>query len=529
MSSLRHLFSRQRRRSSSLPVSPDRRRARPRVEELEGRALPSASGLGAAVAQPNLQVTPLAAGGFTYYTPAQVRHAYGFDQVSATGAGQTIAIVDAYDDPNIGGDLARFDAQFGLPAASLTKVRINSPAVNSGWAGEISLDVEWAHAIAPAAKILLVEARSASLTDLLTAVDYARSQPGVVAVSMSWGSNEFTGEAGYDYHFTTPAGHAGITFVASAGDSGAANGPEWPAASPNVLGVGGTSLRLSGSGAYAQETGWADGGGGTSQLEAEPPFQSGVETTGFRDSPDVAYDADPSTGFLVYDSVPNSAGQAGWFVYGGTSAGAPQWAALLALADQGRAQAGLGSLANAQATVYSLPAADFHDVTSGNNGFAATAGYDLVTGLGTPNAPLLLNDLLHAGTVTSSGTQKSTSTTKPTTAHAVTRAGESAGGVAARTTGSATTAAPTLASVGLRLTESAPRPLAPQTATPASVQGAGDAFRVSQQHPLGLSARPADGTYSTPTSGSHDSGHTEWQSGDTDQATEVDTPLDARE
>jgi subtilase family serine protease len=399
---------------------------RPRLEELEPRALPSAGGLGA-VAQPNLQAVPLAGSGITYYTPAQVRHAYGFDQVSATGSGQTIAIVDAYDDPNINSDLAHFDAQFGLPAASLSKARINNPPVNGGWAGEISLDVEWAHAIAPGAKLLLVEARSANFIDLLTAVDYARSQPGVVAVSMSWGGNEFTGEAGYDYHFTTPAGHAGITFVAAAGDSGAAGGPEWPSVSPNVLAVGGTRLTLSGTGAYGQETGWGSGGGGTSQVEAEPTFQRGAQTTGWRDSPDVAYDADPSTGFLVYDSVPNSSGQTGWFDYGGTSAGAPQWAALLALADQGRAQLGLGSLANGQAAVYALPAADFHDVTSGNNGFAATAGYDLVTGRGTPNAPLIINDLLHAAsTTTITFTATKTSTAKPAAAHAVPRAAEPA-------------------------------------------------------------------------------------------------------
>jgi subtilase family serine protease len=411
-----------------LPVTPHRR-SRLRVEELETRALPSAGGL-EAVAHPDLQATPLAgSGGIVYYTPGQVRHAYGFDRVSATGAGQTIAVVDAFDDPNIVSDLAHFDAQFGLPAASLSKTRFNNPPVDGSWAGEISLDMEWAHAIAPGAKLLLVEAHSASFTDLLTAVDYARNQPGVVAVSMSWGGNPFASESSYDYHFTTPAGHAGITFVASAGDSGAALGPEWPAVSPNVLAVGGTRLTLSSTGAYAQETGWSSGGGGVSQAEAEPTFQQGVQTTGWRNSPDVAYDADPATGFYVYDSVPNSAGQTGWFDYGGTSAGAPQWAALLALADQGRAQLGLGPLANAQAAVYSLPAADFHDVTVGNNGYAATTGYDLVTGRGTPNAPLVVNDLLHAGstpTITFPVT-KATSTIKPAATHAVTRADESDG------------------------------------------------------------------------------------------------------
>jgi subtilase family serine protease len=426
MSLFRHLLFRPR-RSSSLPVSCARRPSL-RVEELETRALPSAVGP-ETVIHPNLQAAPRAgSGAITYYTPGQVRHAYGFDQVANSGAGQTIAIVDAYDDPNIGSDLAHFDAQFGLPAASLVKARINNPAVDAGWAGEIALDVEWAHAIAPGARLLLVEAHSANFTDLLTAVDYARNQPGVVAVSMSWGGNEFSSEAAYDYHFTTPAGHGGITFVASAGDSGASAGPEWPSVSPNVLAVGGTSLTLTGAGAYAQETGWGSGGGGTSQAEAEPTFQRGVQTTAWRDSPDVAYDADPYTGFLVYDSVPNSEGQAGWFDYGGTSAGAPQWAALVAVADQGRAQQGLGPLANAQAALYSLPAADFHDVTAGNNGFAATAGYDLVTGRGAPIAPLVINDLLHARsteTITFS-TAKATTRIKPAAMPAVARADEPA-------------------------------------------------------------------------------------------------------
>ncbi len=517
------LLPRRRSRLSSRQCSQPRG-ARPRVEELEGRALPSASAL-AEVARPNLQVAPLATGGYTYYTPAQVRHAYGFDKLSYNGSGQTIAIIDAYDDPNIASDLAHFDAQFGLPAANLAKVRIGSPAVDPGWAGEISLDVEWAHVVAPAAKILLVEARSASYLDLLTAVDYARDQPGVVAVSMSWGGNEFLNEASYDYHFTTPAGQPGITFVASAGDGGAADGPEWPSVSPNVLAVGGTSLTLSVTGAYAQESGWGSGGGGPSAAEAEPTFQRGVQTSGWRDSPDVAYDADPGTGFLVYDSLPNSAGQAGWFIYGGTSAGAPQWAALLALADQGRAQLGLGPLANAQATIYSLQASDFHDVTAGNNGYAAAAGYDLVTGRGTPNAPLVVNDLLHAGstaTLTSSTTAKTTVTVKPAAHAAVTRADESPGGVAA----------PTLAGADLRPTEAPARPLAPRSAASATASPAtSDAFWVTQQGNLGLGAWPAEGKHPTPPSGAHGHSSEDRQEGDTGLSgwdTGADVPAEPR-
>ena len=164
-------------------------------------------------------------------TPAQVRTAYGFSQIAlgtsgqliaGAGSGQTIAIVDAFDDPTIAADLQQFDKTFGLEDASFTKAMPDgTPSVNAGWSEEIALDVEWAHAIAPGAKILLVEAPTASVQDLLQAVDYARQQPGVVAVSMSWATNEFAGETALDSYFTTPANHSGVTFVAAAGDSNA--------------------------------------------------------------------------------------------------------------------------------------------------------------------------------------------------------------------------------------------------------------------------------------------------------------------
>ena len=161
------------------------------------------------------------------YTPAQIRHAYGFDQLPLDGSGQTIAIVDAYDDPSIVSDLQTFDRAFGIAdPPSLTKVNefggTNLPQADAGWDGEISLDVEWSHAIAPGANILLVEANSTSLDDLYTAVDYARNQPGVVTVSMSFGASEGSYEPTVDSILTTPAGHiggsglpGGITFVAS--------------------------------------------------------------------------------------------------------------------------------------------------------------------------------------------------------------------------------------------------------------------------------------------------------------------------
>ena len=344
-------------------------------------------------------MTPLAAAASAPYTPSQVRQAYGFNKVSYDGSGETIAIVDAYDDPKIQADLHAFDAAFGLADPTFTKAApAGKPATaNAGWAGETDLDVEWAHAIAPKAKILLVEALSSSDADLRTAIDYARKQPGVVVVSMSWGGSEFSSELGYDSTFTTPAGHAGVAFVASAGDNGI--GAQWPAVSPNVLAVGGTSLTVTANGTRINETGWSSGGGGLSRYEAEPSFQRSVQGSGKRSTPDVAYNADTNTGFYVYDGTPNQSGQTGWFSYGGTSAGAPQWAALVALADQGRAAKGLGSLSNLPAAIYSLPRADFYDITAGNNGMRASAGYDLVTGLGSPQANLIVAGLVNYGVV----------------------------------------------------------------------------------------------------------------------------------
>jgi hypothetical protein len=381
-----------------------------RLESLEVRALLSASAvLDSIFARPtfdSLGITNPAPQG---YTPAQIRQAYGFNQISfnsgtvpGNGSGQTIAIVDAYDDPNIAGDLHTFDQTFGIAdPPSFIKLNQNggtsAPAANAGWSEEIALDVEWAHAVAPAAKILLVEANSSSLTDLLAAVDVARNTAGVSVVSMSWGSSEFSGQTQYDSHFVTPAGHTPEVFLASAGDSGA--GAQWPAASPNVVAVGGTSLNLSGS-SYASESAWSGSGGGYSQVESEPSFQRGAQTSGARTVPDVGYDANPNTGVAVFDSVAVN-GRSGWFQIGGTSAGSPQWAALFAIADQGRALGGQAALAGGQTALYNLPSSDFHDVTSGTNGYSAKAGYDLVTGRGSPVANAVVRDLVANATSTS--------------------------------------------------------------------------------------------------------------------------------
>jgi subtilase family serine protease len=384
------------------------------LETLEPRTLLSASieamdALPASWGQPLVtNATP------TGYTPAQVRTAYGFDRVffnngtiAGDGSGQTIAIVTAYDDSKIASDLAQFSQQFGLtpmdgqngnPKLTIVKQKPRIPT-SAGWALETSLDVEWSHAIAPKANILLIEAKSASLGDLLSAVDTARKTAGVSVVSMSWGAGEFSSESSYDFHFTTPTGHGGVTFVAASGDDGAPG--IWPATSPNVVSVGGTTLSIDASGNYLGESAWSGSGGGISLYEAKPTYQSAIPfSTTKRVTPDIAYDADPYTGFPVYDTVSYN-GQTGWFQVGGTSAGSPQIAAMMAITDQGRALASKGSLDGRTQTLpmlYSAPSTDFNDIVSGNStgspNYSAGAGFDLATGLGSPIVDKLILDLL---------------------------------------------------------------------------------------------------------------------------------------
>ena len=333
-------------------------------------------------ARPPAYLQPAATTGPTGYTPAQIRHAYAFDQLSNQGGGQKIALVEAYGSPTIQNDLNAFCKAFNI---ATTTVKIYYPqgqprVANPGWALETSLDVEWAHAIAPQATILLVVAQGASLTDLLGAVDYAVGL-GADQISMSWGSSEFSAETSYDSHFN----HPGVTFTAAAGDNG--SGVIWPASSPYVLAIGGTTLKLDSSGVVISETAWSYSGGGKSAYEKEPAYQAEWGFSGHRMVPDVSYDADPNTGFSVYDSTPY-AGFKGWFQIGGTSSGAPQWAGLIALANGQRAKA----LSVAATPLYYLgsPLMEtlyYRDVTSGNDGgFSAGKGYDEVTGLGTPLA-----------------------------------------------------------------------------------------------------------------------------------------------
>jgi hypothetical protein len=347
----------------------------------------------------SLTVTPAftATGTPQHLSPAMIEQAYAlntfsFDHngqaVAPDGSGETIAIVDAFGDPNITADLQVFDANFGLSnndSSGNFVLSIATPQgpvqTDSGWATEESLDVEWAHAIAPKAHILLVEAPQATVDSLAAATAWAASQPGVVAVSMSWGdSPEFAGESGFDPDFRTPAGHAGVTFVAASGDDGQ---PNYPSTSPDVLAVGGTTLNVDNNGNWLGESPWVDSGGGFSPYERT-------------NKPDVAYDADPNTGFLVYDSIP-SGGKVNWQIVGGTSAGSPQWAALIAIADQGRALRGLGSLDGATQTIpdlYNLPSSDFNQISG--NGF---------TGLGSPVGESVISALVGGGVVAGQAAQ----------------------------------------------------------------------------------------------------------------------------
>ena len=330
--------------------------------------------------KPNsLSITPLGC------SPSKIRSFYGFNNLSATGAGQSIAIIDAFGSPTIQKDLDAFCSMYGLPK---TTVQIHYPcgvptATDKDWAIETSLDVEWAHAIAPGATIHLVISPNGSDSTLLAAIDYAVSL-GAKQVSMSWGSSEFSSDGSYDSHFNVP----GVSFFASSGDNGA--GVSWPAVSPYVIAVGGTTLYYNVFGCTYDEKAWSGSGGGTSQYTTEPGYQGPFQTSNKRMVPDVSYDADPMTGVAVY--MTNMSVLGGWGVVGGTSAGAPQWAALMALVNSMRKT----PLQNAASVLYQLGDPKtrtlyFRDITSGGNGgYNTKVGYDEVTGLGTPHSDKLV-------------------------------------------------------------------------------------------------------------------------------------------
>jgi subtilase family serine protease len=342
----------------------------------------------------------------TAITPQEMQSVYGFSQVSYKGEGQTIALIDWYSNPDIESDFATFNSYYGLPSCttangcfSVLYSNGSLPKKNGDSALEISLDVEWAHAIAPQAKILLVEAASGTTANLLNAIDMAVGA-GATVVSMSFGASESSAELGWDTHFEV----SGVTFVASAGDSGhAAN---WPAVSPYVIGVGGTTLTQS-SGVYGGETAWSctsavnceEGGGtggGLSKYETEPAYQKSFQNYGERGVPDLSYDADPNTGVAIYDSIPYlpAAFTGGWIQIGGTSMGSPEIAAMVAIANSQRKAEGKANLSTFPGSVYSFTAS-YHDITTGTNGNCGTecdaaSGYDLLTGVGTPEANSLI-------------------------------------------------------------------------------------------------------------------------------------------
>ncbi len=318
------------------------------------------------------------------FVPSDIVAAY---EIPAGGAGVTVAVVDAQDDPNAESDLAVYRAQFNLPACTTANgcfKKVNQsgqasplPSGDTGWGGEISLDLDMVSAACPACKILLVEGSSASNDDLGAAVNEAAAL-GATVISNSYGGSESSTDATYDteyYH------HAGVSVLASSGDSG--YGAQYPAASQYVIAVGGTSLTQDGSARGFREGAWSDGGSGCSQYDAKPSWQRDTGCSK-RTVADVSAVADPNTGVAVYDTYGGgNAGAAGWEVYGGTSASSPLVGAILAAS----------GLAGVDASfVYQNPGS-FNDITSGSNGTCntkstylctAVSGYDGPTGLGTP-------------------------------------------------------------------------------------------------------------------------------------------------
>ncbi|WP_088285309.1 S53 family peptidase [Ideonella sp. A 288] len=392
--------------------------------------------------------TPLAGSGVvSTYSPAQIRAAYGLPalpaagtpltatQAAQLGAGQTIYIVNAMHDPNIVAELAAFNQKFGLPgcttkaiapttplplpaastqgcefsvvyATANATMTATAPAYESGWATEIALDVQWAHATAPLARIVLIEAPSA-MTDTLTGAIRLANAMGPGPVSMSFGATEGSWGASLEGAFTG----SGMTYLAATGDWGTQ--VSWPAVSTRVLAVGGTTLSYSGSGPRS-EVAWASTGGGISLYTARPAYQThpvpGLGTPVRRTVADVAFNADPGTGQYVAVMSPGSS-TVNWISAGGTSLSTPQWAGLVAIANALRALDGKATLGAPHDLLYanvgSVPgtyASTFADIVQGSHGTCATCtakvGFDQLTGLGTPQVGSLLAALSGATTPT---------------------------------------------------------------------------------------------------------------------------------
>ena len=376
-------------------------------------------------------------GEYTIYTPAQIRAAYTMPalpasgaaltqaQAAALGAGQTIYLIDAFHDPYIAQELAAFNTRFGLPACSVTVlgptralplagastagcellvapstadggISATAPAYDYAWATEIALDVQWAHATAPLARLVLIEAQDSSLTSLLGAIKLANNMgPGVV--SMSFGGKEGNWTDLVDSVFASDQ----MTYLAATGD----HGPQvdWPAVSPRVLAVGGTSLRFSDTG-QRSETSWSATGGGFSAYTPAPDYQSaavpGLGGKAFRGVADVAMNADPATGQYVARVEPG-ASEPVWISGAGTSLATAQWAGIVAVANAQRALAAKAPLGALHALLYGAIArapgnyfSAFGDVATGAHGScsscSAAVGYDTLTGLGAPKVDGLL-------------------------------------------------------------------------------------------------------------------------------------------
>ncbi|MCX7275242.1 MAG: putative Ig domain-containing protein [Burkholderiales bacterium] len=394
--------------------------------------------------QDSTKLAPMAgSGAISTYSPAQIRAAYRLPalpavgatptaaQAAQLGAGQTIYIVNAYNNPNVVAELAAFNQKFGLPICTTRAIATTAtlplaraatsgcdfsvvystpaggmtaavPAYNAGWATETALDVQWAHATAPLARIVLIQAGDASVNSLVGAIKLANAMgPGIV--SMSFGALEGTWTASVDSAFAAP----NMTYLAATGDSGAA--VSWPSVSPKVIAVGGTTLTYTGSG-NRSEVVWSGTGGGISAYTATPSYQTssvpGLGTVARRAVADVAFNADPASGQYVAVINPGST-TVNWMSVGGTSLSTPQWAGLMAMANAVRATVGKTALGAAHSVLYgqisTVPgtyASAFADITQASNGTCllctARAGYDVPTGLGTPHVTGLLTAL--AGT-----------------------------------------------------------------------------------------------------------------------------------
>lgn len=340
--------------------------------------------------------------------PVTFREAYGFNRIPNLGQGMTIALVDAFKDPNITSDLAFYASYFHKAPCNFQVVIIGNPPEGQGWDLEESLDVQQACALAPQANIILFEANSNSFADLLTAVATASEAPyNASVVSMSWGGSDSPGESEYDTYFCNIVNSAGqpVTNVAATGDGG--HGTIYPSTSPCVVAAGGTTLATLTAAPlanplaldYGSESAWSGSGGGIScsGCETEPSFQiqacAPYSPNGLRCVPDIASDANPGTGVPVYDTY----SYGGWVQVGGTSVATPDWGSFFTLVNSQRVLNGLPTLSMADPDLYNLYynssdyAMDFHDITTGENGGCGTdceahVGYDLTTGIGSYQA-----------------------------------------------------------------------------------------------------------------------------------------------